>query len=294
MYGEMGTVDGKFISKTAVPQGCGITEILPPPELRQYIRCFWRYDDKVYSGGLRIIPDCCADIIIPLDGSRAVFVGASDRSFISKPNSGIFGIRFYSWAVSAFLHINLESTFNEALFAGDVLHGFAELRSKITSEPDFIRQTEYACAYFTRLFDGNLDADVMNALYCAVINNCRTTVEELAAYTVISRRTLERKFIERVGSTPKTILKLLRYQLLWQDCMKKDFVAADSAFKLGFYDEAHMYNDFKRLHGISLSRAREEYFALSQIYNTAKNPGGIIRKNEVSIYDRIEMRNIVQ
>lgn len=265
----MSKIDSIFVSETAVPRGCGITEIMPPPALRQYIRCFWKYDNKTFSGGLRIIPDCCADIIISLDRGQASFIGTSDRSFISKSCGRVFGIRFYAWAVSSFLHINLQKTFNETFFIDEILKDFAELQNKITAEADFFRQAEYANEYFSKLFDGNVDADVMNSLYYALVNDCRTTVDGLAAYTALSRRTLERRFVERVGSSPKTMLRLLRYQLLWQDCIRSNFVAADSVFKLGFYDEAHMYSDFKRLHGVSLSCARSEYFALSHIYNTA-------------------------
>ena len=258
-----------FTTHTALPKERCITEISPSPSLSPYIRCFWKYSGSSPDNvNFRVIPDCCADIIIPLDGYPPIFVGLSDTSFITKRMGDVFGIRFYAWAVAPFLHIGLSEMFNNAVSVDSILKKFDILQKAITEAKTTARQVELAEKYFSRIFDGKLSYEVMNSLYYAVENNCSISVNGLSDYCAVSKRTLERKFIENIGTSPKAMIDLLRYQLLWQESITKGFSAADSAFKLGYYDEAHMYNDFKRYHGIGLGAAQAEYKKLSHFYNT--------------------------
>ena len=259
--------DRFFITRTAVPSGGGIVEIAPISILRPYIRCFWMYGDCLGNQWFRIIPDCCADIIIPLDGSP-VFVGASDTSFISEYAGDVFGIRFYAWAVAPFLHIGMSETFNSVIPVDSILTDFSYLQNAVIGAKTTTRKVELAEKYFMRLFDGRLCSDVINSLCYAVSKSCNVTVGDIAEYCALSKRTLERRFVDNIGITPKKMTDLLRYQLLWQDCIKPNFSAADSAFKLGYYDESHMYNSFRLYHGIGLTEARAEYIKLSHFYNT--------------------------
>ena len=270
-YLSMGfSLDTIFTTRTALPENVGIVEIEPNALLRPYIRCFWKYGDNTDVREFRIIPDCCADIIIPLDGSPSVFVGASDKSFVTPDIGDVFGLRFYAWAVAPFLHIGLKETFNGAVPIDCISNNFGRVQNAILEADTTARQVELAEKYLLELFDGKLCFDIMNGLYRAIKDNCRVTVKDLSDYCAVSKRTLERKFIDNIGVSPKTMIGLLRYQTLWQDCINDGFSAADSAYKLGYYDEAHMYNDFKRFHGIAMSEARKEYAWLSRFYNTSK------------------------
>ena len=264
------SLDKIFTTHTALPKNVGVVEIDPNAALRPYVRCFWKYNDCPNVRELRIIPDCCADIIIPLDGSPSIFVGASDKSFVTPHTGNVFGIRFYAWAVAPFLHIGLKESFNGAVPIDYILNNFDRVQSAIIAADTTTRQVELAEKYLLELFDGKLCFDIMNGLYCAIKDNCRITVKTLSDYCAVSKRTLERKFIDNIGISPKTMIDLLRYQLLWQDCIGRDFSSADSAYKLGYYDEAHMYNNFKMFHGITMSAARAEYAKLSRFYNTNK------------------------
>ncbi|MCH5165858.1 MAG: helix-turn-helix transcriptional regulator [Clostridiales bacterium] len=262
------SLDRIITTHTALPKNVGIVEIEPTAALSPYIRCFWKYNGSADISAFRIIPDCCADIIIPLDGSTAVFVGASDKSFIAQRMGDVFGIRFYAWAIAPFLHIGLSELFNNAVPIDLILNNFRQVQNAIIDAKNTAKQVELAGKYLLNLFDGRLCFDIINSLFRTVNDDCRVTVQSLSDYCAVSKRTLERKFIDNVGVSPKMMIDLLRYQMLWQDCLKSGFSAMDSAFKFGYYDEAHMLNDFKRYHGIGLNAARAEYTKLSHFYNT--------------------------
>lgn len=249
----------------------GITEIKPCEALAPYVRCFWECGNKNIERDLRIIPDCCADIIIPLcgDGSAANFVGVCDKSFISHNAEKIFGIRFYGWAVNMFFNGALRNYVNASIPVNDVFTDFGRTERSIVTANNIRERVSVAEEYLTGKLCGlRSNSDVLNALYYALINDCKVGVSEMAMYCAASRRTLEREFNEFCGSSPKRLIDMFRYQLLWQACGRSDFDVLDCVERFGFYDCAHLYNNFKKFHGIGIAEALTELRNLSQIYNT--------------------------
>lgn len=99
------------------------------------------------------------------------------------------------------------------------------------------------------------NCDAMNSIYKIIMQSANTDVKDLENYSAISRCTLEGQFRNNTGLSPKEAIELIRYQLLWQESMKPNFNILDSVEKFGYYDMAHLYNDFKRFHGVSLPQA---------------------------------------
>lgn len=258
-----------FTTMTAVPSFTSIiTELEPPPLLKPYVRCFWTCDDSKNKVSARIIPDCCADIIFHIDSGSAQFVGVGNGSFIFNGTGVFFGIRFYAWAVRLFANAEMPALFNSSVAPESIFKNFAHFKRGVIEAESTKQRTELAGAYLLNLLGGTSDADVMNCLFAAIKRNGNISPNEMSNYAVVSRRTLERKFAQSIGIPPKTIVELLRYQLLWQDCLKNDFSALNGVEKFGYYDQAHMYNDFKKYHGIGMGEAQREFQKLSHIYNT--------------------------
>ncbi len=262
------SIDSIFTTRTALPKNGGIVEIEPTAALRPYVRCFWTCERGKFTRSTRIIPDCCADIIINLDDCGAGFVGMCTDSFAAENTDTVFGIRFYAWAVPQFTRTNAVQLFNALINPQNLFSNFAEFKDSIIAAKRTAERVELAQKYLLGLLDSRCDCDVMNSLYAIIRGNGNMSVGDLSRGIAVSKRTLERKFMQSIGVSPKTITDAIRYQLLWQDCIADRFCALDSVEKFGYYDQAHMYNDFKKHHGIGLGEARKEYYALSLFYNT--------------------------
>lgn len=255
-------LDHIFTTVTSAPPHLnGITEILPCEPLRPYVRCFWAGDGRA---GVRVIPDICGDIIIPLEEkSQSVFCAANGKSFLTQSSAPQFGIRFYAWAVPLFLHTDASQLFNRQVPAEDVFVRFSSVEARIREAPHLRARIKIAQDYLLPLLAAQeFDSAVMNALCCAAVRTGRTSAASMAQYSSVSLRTLERKFAFSVGMSPRKALSLIRYQLLWQECFHSRFSMSDCIERFGFYDQSHLCNSFKSYHGISLSQARAELFAL--------------------------------
>ena len=262
------SLDKIFTTRTALPKNGGVIEIKPIAALQPYVRCFWVCERDKWDRVSRVIPDCCADIIIDVDNNGAGFVGMCLDSFTATHVNAIFGIRFYAWAVPQFVRVNAAQLFNAVINPQNLFSNFNEFKDRIIAAKSTAERVELSQRYLISLLDERCDNDVMNCLYATIVHNGNISVRDLSGSVAVCRRTLERKYMQSIGVSPKTITEMLRYQLLWQDCIKSNFNALDCVEKFGYYDQAHMYNDFKRYHGIGLSEARQEYCDLSHFYNT--------------------------
>jgi AraC-like DNA-binding protein len=75
-------------------------------------------------------------------------------------------------------------------------------------------------------------------------------VADLCEYAELSERQLERLFKTYVGLSPKWVIRLFRLQQLANHVVSSEPIDwADLALKLGYFDQAHCVNDFKRFTG---------------------------------------------
>ena len=84
--------------------------------------------------------------------------------------------------------------------------------------------------------------------------NLRT--ESLSRSLHISRRQIERRFLEETGFSPKQLTNLVRYQMLWNGLLHRRFRSlSDAALELGYTDQAHLSREFKRYHTMNIHDA---------------------------------------
>lgn len=257
------TLDRIFTTETALSRtNAPIREIEPCAALKPYIRCFWEADASDGGAALRIIPDCCADLLIRLSDGEACseFCGVSNQSFIARGSAKTFGIRFYAWSVCLFSSVGMNGTLNDYFPADAIFDRFSAVAAEINRATTVRERLAVVQKHLLqKLRRKTENGDVMNALYRIITRDSKVNVAELSDYCAVSKRTLERGFRTCTGLSPKEAIELIRYQMLWQQCLQPDFNVLDGVEKFGFYDAAHLYNDFKKYHGISLPQAVKTY-----------------------------------
>lgn len=83
-------------------------------------------------------------------------------------------------------------------------------------------------------------------------------IDFLASSACLGRKQFERTFLDFIGTTPGQFLKIVRFQQAIYKKQKGEFKNFTSlAHECGFFDQAHMTNDFKQLSGMT----PKQYFA---------------------------------
>lgn len=267
-------LSARYRPLTANPflQNAAHTELPPCPALRPYIRCFWgttepiRHDGAASAPGL-VIPDTCMDIIFTLDHTRQRLYGrfcAMDesayrpRSVTDAAVTSTFAIRFYGWTAALFAEHPLAGSKNRVFDAADFFPSLCRaLSPMLLSVPSLQERAAIASRYLLLHLDWyRVNSTLMNAVDSIVTARGTLRIEELAAANAVSRKRLERLFAEFIGLSPKAFSSLVRYQLLWQElCLDRPGSMQDLVEKYGYFDQAHLLNDFRKHHSMTPAQA---------------------------------------
>lgn len=85
-----------------------------------------------------------------------------------------------------------------------------------------------------------------------LINNSKGMISaaELSQQLCLSSKSLERKFTQFLGKTPKQFLKIVRFQEILKSLSeRRNILLTEVAYEKGYFDQAHFIKDFKMYTG---------------------------------------------
>jgi AraC-like DNA-binding protein len=187
-----------------------------------------------------------------------VFTGKFSRTLEGR--SHVFGIKFNPGSFRPFLKAPASSLTNRTVPAKRIFGRGAEaknleaLESILVGTVDEGRMIEAAEAFFrARLPAPDATVTLAGTLVRRILEQPGIkTVDDLVRRTGIGKRTLQRIFGEYVGATAKWVIRRYRLHELvekFNSGGKVDW--ADLALELGYFDQAHLINDFKSIVGYS-------------------------------------------
>jgi AraC-like DNA-binding protein len=241
----------------------------PSRPLAPYVMAIWDYEDLIGSGNsiLTILPDTAtylcflyADSLQTTHG-KSVYTTRSGLAGFQSYRSDLVGIGKVS-GVSARL-----TPWGLNVFRGDVARECADKRvdcrdifprdsiDKIESRLALASTAEerVRCAenfLLANLNQNNEDLLVTRACEKLSASGGNYPIRMLARHLDITERTLERRFLSHVGTTPKKYARVVRLRNAVLQ-RKKLSTWADVACSGGYYDQSHMINDFQELYGMS-------------------------------------------
>ena len=167
----------------------------------------------------------------------------------SSAEYSTFAVRFYPWSAAAFAEypdMSILTHCPEDIFPKLTRRLFEAVSRETTLTG---RATAAEAVLYDSLRPENQSDDVMNALYLTIISSGNIKISDLAAYTALSSRSLQRKFAIQTGISPKVLCDLIRYQLLWQEtAMGSGISILVAVEKYGYYDQSHLLCDFRKRH----------------------------------------------
>jgi AraC-like DNA-binding protein len=93
----------------------------------------------------------------------------------------------------------------------------------------------------------------------------RVSIGRLAKAAGVSTRSLERHFRERAGVSAKTLQRLARLSAALRALPTVEPLA-DLAHRLGYFDQAHLTNEFRLFSGVSPGRYRTTPKVLDRLF----------------------------
>jgi len=252
----------------------GYAELAPGPDLAARVACFWTRRAPVSPAGHRVLPDGCVDFILtfgprplprpegsgPHPESQAIAVGAMTKPLVVREGPRLsIGVRFRPGQAFAAFGIPAAAATDALLELRDIEPESRELQDRLLALQSDQERLAGFVAFVRRRLAGA--SEVPPSVRAAVRHIERAAgnlrVADLPADTGVTRQQLARQFATHVGVSPKMLARVMRARavLARADAARAAYPRplnwSAIAQDLGYYDQAHLIDDFKALTGVT-------------------------------------------
>ncbi|HEX6225694.1 MAG TPA: helix-turn-helix domain-containing protein [Chryseolinea sp.] len=159
------------------------------------------------------------------------------------------------------LDLVIGETASELLF--DRLKNETRTQYRLALLHSFLVEAANGCEQ--RINVADLAADII------LKNKGTIAIEELLDELCVSRRYLERKFMDKVGLSPKQYCRIVRMAHISNIVAHQEEIDwQDLVYKGGFHDQNHFIKDFKALNTLSPSKYHQEHSELIRLLQAKK------------------------
>lgn len=243
-------------------------EFEPPEALRPWVRKLWTYAAPEPSPTLqRIAPDGCPELIFDLgspyeeqdpDGGfrlqpPAIFAGQMTHPMAIRPVGPVelVAARFHPDGARDWLGAPLSTATDQRL---DVVDRLSTLKPP-PGDPEGQAMALAAYLDAARASDGwSLDPVVRAEIEALEID------AEGAAHDPAARRALQRRFLDRVGVSPRTLRAVFRFRRVFDRALADDAPGwLEAGLEAGYFDQPQLAREFRRFLGCTATQwAREQ------------------------------------
>lgn len=180
--------------------------------------------------------------------------GAVSRVFTAqlRGSGAVVGVRFKPGGGFAWTGREAVDLLDRAVPAAELLTpALARLHDGLADRDPAERAAEFRAALTARLPPpGSADAELDDLVARMAADSTLVRVEQVVQLSGWSVRTVQRRFSRHLGVSPKWVLARFRLQEAALALEAEPAVdLADLAVRLGWYDQAHLTNDFRRMLG---------------------------------------------
>jgi AraC-like DNA-binding protein len=244
-------------------------QLLPPASISKYVRYFWVLENDTSTKSFNMLSplaDGCPGIFFQ-HSSAGTFYDASNRilpevylygqtitpiEFYIRGNFKTLGVCFYPYALKSIYGLNASELTDNCL---DITLLTAQLRDELVNANSTRRQIEIFVSYIAEEIkqkNPTLDGETEYALRQLITSKGIVSLKSLQQKLNLSERSLERKFSQQIGISPKLFSKVCQFQASLHQLRQNNYTTlSDIAYDNGFADQSHFIRTFKTFAGIS-------------------------------------------
>jgi AraC-like DNA-binding protein len=235
----------------------------PSPEVAPWIQHYWMICWDLRGCEPHIaesLPHPNVQLVFEENGTSVCGVHTQKFSRVLEGESQAFGVKFRAGGFRPFLGGSV-STLADRVMPAEGVFGEAirTLRAVVFSSAADDERVAAADAFFRGRVP-EVDAMVATAsgLVERIFVECEIkTVDDLVRRSGIGKRSLQRIFSEYVGASPKWVIRRYRlHEVMERVRLGETMDWAELALELGYFDQAHLINDFRAMIGFTPEQYR--------------------------------------
>lgn len=247
-------------------------EWAPIPALADSVDRVWTLDGHAQADDepQPVLPDGRPELVIHFGdpfamvagGQRTlqpsiVFAGQLASQLLLQPTGriAIVGVRFHPHGAASLLRMPQHQLMGAPLPLDDVDPALRKALGSIRGDAGNLAGAAHhaQCTLARFIRHDRLDHRIASAVGVIVDARGQVSIDRVAARAGITRRHLERRFLDQVGLTPKRLARIARFQHALQ-LLEREHPGAHAAAESGYADQAHFVRDFRELAGCAPSQ----------------------------------------
>jgi AraC-like DNA-binding protein len=232
----------------------------PSPDLLTWIAHYWIIDWDLRGCDPQLVGSLPhPNIHLVFENGSRVVCGVQTHKFsrLLQGQSRVFGVKFRPGGFRPFLDAPVSRLADRIIPAsrifGKDLERLAEILLSSSKENEKVKAADVF--FQARMPKPDPTLRLAGRLVDRILQEPEIkTVEDLARSAGVGKRSLQRLFSEYVGASPKWVIRRYRlHELIEQSNSARKLDWSQLALELGYFDQAHLINDFKSIIGLSPS-----------------------------------------
>jgi hypothetical protein len=253
----------------------------PHSNLESLVKCYWTLEVPKEKDSQRqlIIPDGCIEMIFILGDDikrytseeqfiiqpRELVLGQITEPFFIEPTGYVnsFAVRFYPYGFANFVKMPIKELANREtptrLLFGET--SSKALGEKIVKATDTKERIEIIENFLLGKLNDKTTIDniVKTTIDTILLTKGSAPINTVLKDDLSKRRQLERKFMKKVGISPKQLGRVIRLQTALKMLLNRQPEnLTQIAYESEYYDQAHFIKDFKEFTGTTPSEFLED------------------------------------
>jgi AraC-like DNA-binding protein len=220
-----------------------------------------------FSDSISVIPDGCIDILFCCDQQKpsANVCGSvlQSKSINLEANHEYFGVRFLPNQDTKKMKFSLKDMINQEVPLVDMISLNENIVEEIIDKQDFFEKiTLFKQMVKSSIFTDDTSPSIINyALNRIYDQKGNISISQLADETGYSSRYIRKKFEDNIGISPKLFSQIVRFQYsLFMLIKNNKYSISDIINENGYYDQAHLINEFKKFGYMSPNKLSKSLF----------------------------------
>ena len=248
-------------------------EIDPPAALAGTVRCLWRL--RAPAAGQTpaepILPDGCVEMVLnlgdpfarhPADAApyrqpRRLLTGQLTTAIAVAPTGSVdlWGIRFEPWAAAGFLGVSGNELRDRMLTIDDASPTLGRSLASVFDAPPADRAALIVSGLSRHMRIARSTDPALASLVARIVARGELiSVRALAREAGLGSRRLQVLFAERVGMSPKMLMRIARLQRALRFAREHPSLSWSAvAIEAGYYDQPHLNHDCRAIAGCTPS-----------------------------------------
>ena len=231
----------------------------PDPRLAAYVTAYWTMDWELPAGESYeslVVPSGCVNLIFGESNARATGVRQSVFRYTVAGAGRAIGVLFNIGGFYPYHLKPVDGFMDNAIPLSAAFAGIGQdLPQRLNVCEDFDGKRQLLDAFFLNEHPAAVcpEMPLVSAVAAFIVGDegVLTTRQVLERFA-IGERTLQRVFTKIVGIGPKSLIRTKRFQTAIKAMMAgAEIDWADFALRLGYFDQAHFINDFRKITGRS-------------------------------------------